>query len=79
MFILESPVLMFIISTLVLIFVINPAVGWYVCGIVDSYIGKSKGYGRYATIGFALMFSVLLLYIGIALIMSATGNPMLPF
>lgn len=79
MLILESPILMFIISVTILIFVINPAIGWYVCGIVDSYIGKSTGYGRYAVIGFFIMFSILMLYIFIALIMSLSGSPIPPF
>lgn len=67
----------FTIGIIILLFIVCPAVGWYVCGIVDSYIGKSNGYGRYAVIGFALLSSIGLVVFAVNMILLFSGMPAL--
>ena len=78
MLILESPVLLFMVTVILLMFVINPAIGWFVCGVADYYNGKN-GYGKYACVGFVLMFMVMMLYLIATMILTLTGTPVPPF
>lgn len=79
MFILENAFLMFIIFVVVLVFIIAPAIGWIMCGIVDSYNGNDKGYKRNAVVGFAFMFMIGLITLVIRMILAFTGVIPVPF
>ena len=66
------------VTVVLLIFVINPAIGWFVCGVADSYNDKN-GHGKYAYVGFVLMFMIMVLHLFGTMLLSLTGTPVPPF